>query len=263
MSSTPSVNPPTPGAIPAGAPQKKSNALLWILGIFGGIVLFIILAVAGISLFFVHKVKEGLDSELMKKNPELATAKLVATMNPDLEIVSSDDSSGTIVVHNKKDGKTLTMKFDPQKKSMVIQDDSGKESVKFSGGNNTANIEITGKDNSSVKIGASADKAPDWVPAYPGATVQNTMSVTENGKRSGSFVFVTADGADKVISYYSDELKTSGFTVSTTTGNTNGKISGMVGGEDKDNNRNVAVILGQQDDGTHVSVTFGEKKQAQ
>ena len=62
----------------------------------------------------------------MTKNPGYATAKLMVTMNPELDTVSSDDSSGTIVVREKKTGKTMTFKFDAEKKSMVVMDEDGK-----------------------------------------------------------------------------------------------------------------------------------------
>ncbi|HWX53698.1 MAG TPA: hypothetical protein VN176_03815 [Verrucomicrobiae bacterium] len=258
MSTTPTPN-PAPGAAPAGTPPKKSNVLWWILGIIGGLILVFILAIVGIGFFFVHKVNQM--GDLAKKNPGLAAAKVMVTMNPDAEIVSSDDDAGTIVVRNKKDGKTVTMKFDPQKKSMVILDDKGKESsIKISGEGNAGNIEIS-SDKGSMKMGTGADAAPPWVPVYPGVKVQNTLSVTENGKQSGQYVFTTSDSADKVISYYSDAMKSAGLTVSTTTGNTDGKISGVVSGTDKDQNRTVAVVLGAESDGTHVGVTYSEKKQ--
>ncbi len=255
MSSTPSVPPAAP-------PPKKSKAIFWILGIFGGIILFIILAVVGAGFFVMHKAKQmGFDSELAKKNPGLATAKLMVTMNPDLEIVSSDDSTGTITVHNKKDGKTVTMKFDAQKKSMVVIDENGKEStVKISGAGNSASMEVNSPEG-SVKIGSGADGPPSWVPVYPGSTPQNAMSVNEGGKRSGTYTIVTQDSVDKVLSYYTDALKSGGLNASTTTFNSNGKTGGSVTGEDS--GHSVGVIVGSENNGTHVTVTFGEKKAAQ
>ncbi len=252
----------TPSAVPPAAPPKKSNVIFWVLGIFGGLILLIVLAVVGAGFFVMHKAKQmGFDSELAKKNPGLATAKMLVTMNPDLEIVSSDDSAGTITVHNKKDGKTLTMKFDPQKKSMVVVDENGKEStVKISGGGSSASMEVNSPEG-SVKIGSGADGPPSWVPVYPGSTPQNTMSINENGKRSGTYSLVTQDSVDKVLSYYTDALKSNGLSASTTTFNSNGKTGGSVTGEDT--GRSVGVIVSSENDGTHVAVTFGEKKAAQ
>jgi hypothetical protein len=262
MSSTPSANPQLSPVPPQSPPQKKSKVIFWVLGILGGLILCFVLAIVGLGFFVAHKVKEaGFDSELAKKNPGLASAKLMVAFNHDLEIVSSDDSAGTVTIRNKKDGKTLTYKFDTQKNSMVLTDENGKEStVKVNGNGTTANLEVNSPEG-SVKIGAGADGPPSWVPVYPGSTPQNTMSITENGKRSGSYALVTQDSVDKVLSYYTDTLKSGGLNASTTTFNANGKSGGTVSGED--NGRNVAVIVGSENDGTHVSVTFGEKKAAQ
>ncbi|MGA2003567.1 MAG: hypothetical protein ABSG70_09305, partial [Terriglobales bacterium] len=130
MSSVP-PNPPTPGAAPSSpvpAPQKSSGSktLFWILGIVLAVIVVCFGSCAVLGFYAMHKVKQaGFDSDLMKKNPGLATAKMAAAMNADVEIISSDDNAGTITVRDKKTGKVTTMKFDPQKKAMVITDDKG------------------------------------------------------------------------------------------------------------------------------------------
>jgi hypothetical protein len=74
--------------------------------------------------------------------------------------------------------------------------------------------------------------------------------------KTGSYAFVTKDPLDKVISFYGNSLKSAGFAVSNMTGNSEGKVGGMVSGEDKANKRAVMASLGVKDDGTHVNVTF-------
>ena len=59
---------------------------------------------------------------------------------------------------------------------------------------------------------------------------------------------------------YGDSLKSAGFAVSNMTGNSDGKVSGMVSGEDKANKRSVMATLRVEDDGTHVNVTFSIKQ---
>jgi hypothetical protein len=114
----------------------------------------------------------------------------------------------------------------------------------------------------TIKIGNNADKAPGWVPTYPGSSPQSTMSVNTNGNQSGTYVFVTQDASDKVLSYYADALKSSGLNASTTSNNTDGKVSGIVTASDQDRKRTVVVTVGPDSDGVHVSVTFEEKKNA-
>jgi hypothetical protein len=251
MSSTPS-SPLTPGGAPL-APQKSSGVkvLLWVAGIVVGLVLISFGSCAVVAFYAMHKVKQaGFDSDLMKKNPALATAKMAVTMNPEAEIVSSDDNAGTMVVRDKKTGKIVSMKFDPQKKAMIVTDENGK----------TASVTMTGEgSNGTMKIGGGSDKAPDWVPVYPGSSPQSTFSASNGGNTSGSYQFVTQDPADKVMAFYGDSLKSAGFAVSNMTGNSQGKTGGMVSGEDKATKRGVMVILGTENDGTHVNVTFSIK----
>ncbi len=261
MSSTPS-SPQTPGGAPP-VPQKSSGVkiLLWVVGIVVGLMLIAFASCAVLGFYAMHRVKQaGFDSDLMKKNPGLATAKMTVTMNPDTEIVSSDDNAGTIVVRDKKTGKVVTMKFDPQKKAMVITDENGKTtSLAATGEGANASMEMKTAEG-TMKIGAGADKAPDWVPVYPGSSPQSTFSTSSGTEQAGSYAFVTKDPADKVISFYSDSLKSAGFAVSNMTSNSEGKVGGMVSGEDKGNKRGVVVSLGTENDGTHVNVTFNVKQ---
>jgi hypothetical protein len=248
---------------PAPAPQKGSGnkVLFWILGIVLGLILLAVGSCAVIGFYAMHKMKQaGFDSELAKKNPGLAAAKMAVAMNPDVEVVSSDDSAGTITVRDKKTGKVATMKFDPEKKAMVITDEKGQSTTfSTSGEGSTGSVEMKGPEG-TVKMGGGADKAPDWVPVYPGTTPQNTFSASSAGEQSGSYTFTTGDSADKVISFYSGALKSGGFTVSNITSNADGKPGGMVTGEDKAKNRGVMVMLETESDGLHVNVTYSVKQ---
>jgi hypothetical protein len=282
--SSPTTTPQPPAGGPPAAPTKGGGGkvFLWILGGCATIVVLGIVVFAGLGFFVYHKAKQaGLDPELLKKNPVLAAAKFSVAANPDLETVSSDDSTGTIVVHDKKTGKTSTMRVDPDKRIMVVTDDQGKTvTMKLDPSNNrlvvtddqgkTATItadsqagsmEIKSSDGGNVKFGGAADKAPDWVPAYAGSTPQGTFSANNGGEIGGTYSFVTSDAADKVMSYYGDALKSGGFKVSTTTSNSDGKVGGYVIGQDDGRKRSVTITVGSENDGTRVAVIYSEKKQ--
>jgi len=263
MSTIPPSTPVSGGVPPAPVPQKGSGSkvLIWVIGIFVGLTLLGLGSCAAVLFYAKHKVQQaGFDSDLMKKNPAFATAKMAVSMSPDAEIVSSDDSSGTIVVRDKKTGKTTTMKFDPQKKSMVIIDENGKSvSMTTTGEGTNGGMEVKTSEG-TMKMGATADKAPDWVPTYPGSSPQNTYSATNGSEQTGSFTFTTSDSAEKVITFYSDNLKSHGYAVSNMTTNSDGKAGGMVTGEDKANKRTVMATIGTENDGTQVNVTFAAKQ---
>lgn len=274
MSTTPSASPtPSGGAAPAPAKTGSGGKVfLWIFGGCATLVVLGILVFVGISFFVVHKVKQAVN------NPVMTAAKFMVAANPDLETVSSDDS--TIVVRDRKSGKTSTMKVDPEKKIMVITDENGKTvTMKLDAANNrlvmtdekgqtatitangqNGNVEIKGPDG-NMKFGSGADKAPNWVPSYPGSNPQGTLSINDANEQGGSFSFVTSDSPDKVMSYYGDALKSGGFTVSNLTSNSNGKTGGMVSGQSDGQKRSVTFIVGSENDGTHVAATYSEKKQ--
>src|SRR5580692_4924652 len=91
---------PMQPSMPPGQPvQKKTSIWVWILG---GIVIFFfaITVTCGIIGYMgMHMIKSaGFDSELMKNNPGLAMAKMVTAFNKNLEVVSTNDRTGTSVV---------------------------------------------------------------------------------------------------------------------------------------------------------------------
>ena len=275
MSSAPTASPQPPAGGTPVPPKTGGGAkvLLWILGIFVGFMVLVIVAFAAIGFYVAHKVKQA------ASNPVYAAARLAVAANPDLETVSSDDSSGIITVRDRKTGKVSTMKIDPEKRVMVVTDEHGKtvtmkldtarnrlvmtddqgKTASITADAQAGNIEVKSADG-TVKMGAGADKAPDWVPVYPGTTPQNTFSASDDKNVTGSYVFTTKDAVDRVLTYYGDTLKSAGFKVSNTTSNSNGKISGMVSGNTDEDKQTVLVTAGDDTDGTKVSVSYSNKK---
>ena len=257
----PSFPPPDPFASKAPLPPgKKSNVLLWIVGIVV-VVMVGFTAMCGIGGYFLmRKAKQsGFDSALITKNPGYATAKMMVTMNPELDTVSSDDSNGTIVVREKKTGKTMTFKFDAEKKSMVVVDEDGKEAtVKLNTDGDKSAIEVQSSDG-TVKFGSSgSSQMPAWLPTYPGSSPKGTFSSQTKDGNQSTFAFKTNDAPAKVMSYYQDQLKSGGFNITMTTNTPQG---GMVMAEDGGKTRSVMLTVGAgSGDGTDVSVTSIEKK---
>ena len=96
-----------PPQMPVAGPPKKSNALMWVLLGIGGLVLMVVLAL-GVGSFVVYRAvkKAGFDPDLMRNNPGLAMAKMVTAMNPDAEVLSTNDIAGTVEIHEKSTGKS-------------------------------------------------------------------------------------------------------------------------------------------------------------
>lgn len=259
----PPSNPPPPDPFassqPPLPPGKKSNILIWILG---GIVALIVgvTAMCGLAGYFImHKAKQaGFDSGLLTTNPAYAAAKMAATLNPDVDTVSTNDSSGTITVRDKKTGKTTTLKFDPDKKTMVVTDENGKEAtVRVNTDGDKGSVEVQSADG-NMKFGASASgQMPGWMPVYPGSSPTGTFSTqTKEGSQS-SFTFKTQDAPAKVMSYYQDQLKSGGFSINMATNTPQG---GMVMAEDSGKTRSLMITASSSSEGTDVSLTAIEKK---
>jgi hypothetical protein len=238
---------------------NKTPAWVWILVAVGVVIVLGIAAVSVGSYFIIRGVRNaGFDSSLMRSNPGLAMAKMASAMNPDLETISTDDKAGTIVVRERSTGKTLTMRFDPDKKSLVVMGDDGKE-VKLSatGNDKSGGVEVQTADG-TLKFGAATgNNAPAWVPVYPGSTPQGTMSSQTNEGKQNTFTFKTNDGAGKVLSYYQDQLKSANFTIGVMSSS---EAGGMLQAEDQNKERTIVITAGSSGGGTEGSITTLEKK---
>jgi hypothetical protein len=226
-------------APPAMAPRKTSP-IVWILVIVGGLFVLGGIAVVGTGLFVAHKVRQaGLDPDLMQRNPGLAVTKLLAAVNPGVEVLNTDDGNGRITIRDRKTGKVMTMSFDDAKNgrfSFSAEDENGK----------TARMEF----------GGSAAKLPSWIPAYPGSNPQVAVTASGDEGEGGTFNFNTSDSPEKVMQFYQDKFKDMGMQVTNFTGTSAG---GMVTGADDNNHRTLNVVVGGSSGSTSVTVTYGRK----
>ena len=108
--------------------MKKTSPLVWILG---GVAVFfcVVLMTCGVFGYLAMRAVKnaGFDPDLMQRNPGLAMAKMAGALHPDLKVVSTDERNGIITMTEKSTGKIVKLKFDPDKKTMVVIGDDGKE----------------------------------------------------------------------------------------------------------------------------------------
>lgn len=255
MATTPPPNPPqyvpVPGP-PAPGP-KKTNPIVWILGI---IVAFVVLGMLGlfvVGVMVAHKVKK------MADNPGVEVTKMIASMNPDVSVVSTDDERGTITIRDKKTGKTVTMNFNDARKGKFSFDSDGEHATINAFPDGKGGIEIASEDG-SVKIG-SGGKVPGWVPVYPGAEAHVNFSAQGKDGASGTFQFETADAPEKVAAFYSDRLKEQGLKI---TGNISGQVNeqsgSMLTAENDQKTRTVLLTIGRSEGKNTVNVVFTSKE---
>jgi hypothetical protein len=102
-------------APPAG---KKRRTLYWVLGGCLGLILITIVIVVGSGVYFLRK--SGFDPALAVKSPAQATANMMAKLDPNLEIVSVDESTGIIRMREKKSGRIMRKNVKDGRKSHMI-----------------------------------------------------------------------------------------------------------------------------------------------
>jgi hypothetical protein len=264
--------PETPGSMPPPIPQsppapvnialKKHGPLLWILlGCLGVIVIAGVIAVS-CGLFVINKARQaGIDPAMMEKNPGLAVAKMLATMNPDIEVLSVDESRGIIRVRDKKTGKSLTMNLAEAKNGKIVfQDDDNKNlEIQTQGEGDSASIQMRSPEG-TVRMGAGAVQLPDWMPAYPGATGTGSFGVNANNGKAGTDTFETSDSVEEVASFYEKALKDGGFEVQKTTMQAPNQESMVIlSGDARALKRTASATIASKEGKTVVSLMFEQK----
>ncbi|MGI9610870.1 MAG: hypothetical protein ACR2NL_11325 [Acidimicrobiia bacterium] len=266
--------PPVPGA----APQKKKGlpALAWVAIGCGG------LMVVGIVLFFLlgafvfSKGKEVLEDatgsgsisdfvEDMQENPTRTAAETMIRLNPELDILSTDESAGTITFRNSRTGEEATLNFeDIAEGRFSMTTDEGDFTVNASEAEEGGGVVFTGPQG-ETRFGASADLSdvPDWVPGYPGSEdLQGTMQSTSAEGLMGAFSAKTTDDAQTVVDYFKKLFEERGYKIGAESMTRTGEGAfGAVNGESVEDGRmvNVVVIENVNDGETVVTVNYTSK----
>jgi len=251
MNGTSQVPPAAPGAPPA---KKGMSPIAWIgIGCLG---LLLIAAVSCGVLYYMGK--------RALSNPGMTAAKMAVRMNPDLELVDSDDAHSTLTVKNKKTGETVTINADDIKNGKLsVKTDKGTATFDSSSGQGV-NIQATdekGQKTTTTFGGQGAPQnLPSWLPVYPGGTVQGTYDTTNADGRTAAFTVTTPDASTKVIDYYEAQLKSAGLPAEKSTYTTNGQTGGTVTGKSADDKREASVMVSTTNGNTQAVITFTEKK---
>jgi len=258
MNGTSQTVPPPPGA-PQQPVKTGIGPLGWILIGCGGLIVVAGLIFGGLVVaggwFAKKKMAE------FEKNPTLAAAKLAVQMNPELDLVSTDDAHSTITFKNKRTGEVMT----------INAEDAKNGHFEFKGKDGTAVLDASAKDgtfkvtNEKGEVASwgagTAKNLPGWVPNYPGGAVQGTFDSTNAEGRSAAFSVTTKDAANKVMDYYETQLKAGGFKVEKNTLANNDQVSGgTVTGTSDDQKRTVNIMVSTSPEGTSAMVTFQDKK---
>jgi hypothetical protein len=240
--------------------QVKKGLGVWAWVAIGcGVVILIggIIVVAG-TVFVAKKAKSY--AEEMEKNPGLTAARTIVKFNPELEEVSNDPEEGTITVRNTKTGEVVTVDFD-QLKEGKLSFSSGDKKVAIDATGEGVNITSNedGKEAVSLSTGNRVtEEIPSWVPVFDDAQPADRSLLRHSDGLTGGFkLAVTAAPAD-VIEFYRAQLKDAGFSVSVNTYSGDDGNGGVVNGKLESPNRTVVAIIGADDNGSTVAVSYTE-----
>ncbi len=248
----------TPVAPPSAEqpPAKKNKTLMYVLAGCGGLLVLVLLIMAAITFFVASKAKE------FSANPAFAAAKLAASLNPDVEVLDANQSTGKITVREKKTGKTVTMDFrEIQKGRFSFEGEDGKKiDLTAQAEGDSGSLTVKGPDGTMQFGGGSAAKVPAWVPKYPGGQVVGTFSAQGGQGDAGTFQLKCSGSVEEVASFYEREIKSAGMTVqkhSMQSGNTS---TIMVMGENTSDGRSVSATVSSTGQGTAAQIVYQTKK---
>lgn len=253
MASQPPPAPPVAMPPAAPPPAKKTSPWVWVALGCGGLLLLtlLIFLVGG---YFVAK-KVGDFAKDAEKNPAMAAAKMIAAVNPEIEVVDSDDNRGTITLRNTKTGEVITVDVNDVKEGRIkFTTDKGEAEIRGDG----RGLTIT-TDQGAARFGAADGSYPSWLPEYPGVAPSGTFSSRTGEDSTSAWRFETSDAPEEVLRYFENGLRDNGFEVSTsTTWQDSGKSAGMIVAEQEARGRTVTVTAVAGDEQTEVTVAVRE-----
>lgn len=250
-------------------PQKKKlGPLAWVLIGCLGIVILVGGAMLVGGFFVAKKVKDFTDEA--KENPARAAAEMVVRVNPELELVETDDEAQTMTLRNTETGEVVTADWSDIKEGRFRMEADGKQvtfdAKEVTTGDAGGMISATDDsgDESAVIGGDDAHAVPAWFPRYPATSVTDSVfSSKSDAEATGMFTLKLSDGVDDVMAFYRDELTALGFDIDQTTYTMNGGRGGSLSGTDEHGRTvelNMIGVVGDGADETHVGVKYTEQK---
>ena len=238
--------------------KKKVSPWVWVLGGCLVLVVLVLLLMGGCTWFLADKAKEM--AAEFEANPAKAAAEMAVRLNPDLELVSTDEEAGTMTVLQKSTGEEVTLNFEYIAEGRFsIETDEGTSSISFDP-EGEGGVTFEGPEGETTTFGAAADdQLPSWISNYPGASdPEGTYSSTSGGQRTGAVTSRTSDPVARVLEHYERSLKAEGLEVSKTVFTAQGSEGGMLNGSSQDPQRSVTIMVNEEDDETVIAINYTE-----
>ena len=265
-------SPPVSDAAPGPEPKKGLSPLAWIGIGCGGLVLLSIVAmtVLGVSLFnWGRGALEDASGEQslsdlvqsLEDNPIRTVAETMIRMNPEFELISTDDAAGTITFRNVETGEEATLNFEDIAEGRFTMTTTEGEVVvetpeESDGGG--GGVTFTGPAG-QTRLGANVDLGdlPEWVPVYPGSSDVQLPYVTSTPEgQSGMMSGKTVDSVQQVGDFFQSTVEANGLTVDNVTSTQSGTTDlRAISATGDDGTLNISVTK-EGDDDTQFVVMF-------
>jgi hypothetical protein len=149
----------------------------------------------------------------------------------------SDKDSSHVVISGKDGDVTITSNGTSNGEHVTMKGADGKSTVEINAGGMGANV-----------------KLPDFVPLYPGAKVQSSVTGTGNGGSGGTYVFDTSAAPADVVAFYKAKSTAAGFAETLNIANGQGItfVASAASGK-----KSIQVVAVKGDNGSHVQVIWG------
>jgi hypothetical protein len=273
----PSAPPPPPPPPPA-APVKGSNrTLIIVLCILGGLFLIIGGCMATCT-YFVHKKATEYSADV-KKDPQLATVNMIASVTPNLQVVSKDAAARKITIRNKKTGEVVTLDLNnlsSDNMEKAVQQFAKGQKVSTPAQSDSETSEPAAASAMTEELPAPAKPAPEsisparasafaaalkrfpaFIPAYRGGKTLEASLGEIAGNTMGTYVFTTGDPVETVADFYEKALTDGGFTIASRESGTdeNGATTSILA-QHTDPQMMVSIAVKIEKGKTHVDIGF-------
>ena len=199
--------------------------------------------------------------ENMQDNPAKTAAETMTRMNPELDLVASDDVAGTISFRNTRTGEEATLSFEDIAEGRLSMTTSEGEVSIDASDQAAGGVTFSGPEG-EIRFGATADLSgvPDWVPVYPGATDTQSMMHSETADGvMGALTGTTSDDLQAVVDHFKQVFEDQGYDIGsesvTTTGDRSfGAITGELAGE----GRSINVVIVEDAGESQVTINYNQ-----
>jgi len=129
--STSMSEPQAPAPSTAQPPAKKKvSPWVWVLGGCLVLIVLVLLLMGGCTWFLADKAKEM--AAEFEANPAKAAAEMAVRLNPDLELVETDEEAGTMTILQKSTGEEVTLNFeDIAEGRFSVETSEGESTISF------------------------------------------------------------------------------------------------------------------------------------